>query len=221
MQRVSNVWRLFDPHGALIVEAPHVVLANAADIHRLLQNPGFTLQHSRGQVSYVPAHTLPQRDHVLLRGTMLLPAIDGQCVLGATYDLNDLDTTTRAESHAENLSHLTRLLPTHTTALDPSTLSGRAGVRCVSVDRLPLLGGAIDRERMHAEAEHVIQSGVVPRIPGLHIATGYASRGIVWNGLLAELLASELEAEPLPLEARLVRALDPARFALRALRQQT
>ena len=221
MCRASDVWRLFDPHGALIVEAPHVVLANAADIHRLLPNPGFTLQHSRGQVSYVPAHTLPQTNHVLLRGTMLLPAIDGQCMLGATYDLNDLDTTTRAESHAENLSNLTRLLPTHITALDPTTLSGRAGVRCVSVDRLPLLGGAIDRARMHAEAQQVIQSGIVPRIPGLHIATGYASRGIVWNGLLAELLASELEAEPLPLEASLVRALDPARFALRALRQQT
>jgi tRNA 5-methylaminomethyl-2-thiouridine biosynthesis bifunctional protein len=58
----------------------------------------------------------------------------------------------------------------------------------------------------------------VPRHPGLYSLLGYASRGLIWAPLAAELLASQLEGEPLPLEAALVDALDPARFVLRARR---
>ncbi|MGB9107823.1 MAG: hypothetical protein WCC39_03955, partial [Telluria sp.] len=47
---------------------------------------------------------------------------------------------------------------------------------------------------------------------------GYASRGLIWAGWAAELLAAQLEGEPLPLESALVDALDPARFVLRARR---
>ena len=38
------------------------------------------------------------------------------------------------------------------------------------------------------------------------------------GGLAAELLAAQIEGEPLPLEAALADALDPARFVLRARR---
>jgi tRNA 5-methylaminomethyl-2-thiouridine biosynthesis bifunctional protein len=58
----------------------------------------------------------------------------------------------------------------------------------------------------------------VPRHPGLYGLLGYASRGLIWAGLAAELLASQIEGEPLPLESSLVDALDPARFVLRARR---
>jgi tRNA 5-methylaminomethyl-2-thiouridine biosynthesis bifunctional protein len=58
----------------------------------------------------------------------------------------------------------------------------------------------------------------VQRHPGLHCLLGYASRGLIWAPLAAELLVSQLEGEPLPLEASLAAALDPARFVLRARR---
>ena len=58
----------------------------------------------------------------------------------------------------------------------------------------------------------------VPRHPGLFSLLGYASRGLIWAPLCAELLAARLENEPLPLETNLVDALDPARFVLRARR---
>ena len=44
------------------------------------------------------------------------------------------------------------------------------------------------------------------------------ARGLIWAPLCAELLVSRLENAPLPLEAALVDALDPARFVLRARR---
>jgi tRNA 5-methylaminomethyl-2-thiouridine biosynthesis bifunctional protein len=44
------------------------------------------------------------------------------------------------------------------------------------------------------------------------VAAGYASRGVVWAGLLGEALADLLTQQPLPLEAELMRAIRPERF---------
>jgi tRNA 5-methylaminomethyl-2-thiouridine biosynthesis bifunctional protein len=59
----------------------------------------------------------------------------------------------------------------------------------------------------------------LPRQSGLYGLLGYASRGLTWAPLAAELLAAGLEGEPLPLEAPLVDALDPGRFQLRQRRR--
>ena len=93
-------------------------------------------------------------------------------------------------------------------------LRGRVGFRCVAPDRLPLVGRLPD----FAAAGATERLRDVPRHPGLHGLLGYASRGLIWAPLAAELLASMLEGEPLPLEVALVDGLDPARFVLRARR---
>jgi tRNA 5-methylaminomethyl-2-thiouridine biosynthesis bifunctional protein len=59
----------------------------------------------------------------------------------------------------------------------------------------------------------------VPRLPGMHGLLGYASRGMIWAPLAAELLAAQINGEPLPLERDLVATLDPARFALKTCRR--
>jgi len=50
-------------------------------------------------------------------------------------------------------------------------------------------------------------------------AFAYGSRGLLWSTLAAELIASELEAEPLPVEGALADAVSPGRFARRAARR--
>jgi tRNA 5-methylaminomethyl-2-thiouridine biosynthesis bifunctional protein len=46
----------------------------------------------------------------------------------------------------------------------------------------------------------------------MYVAAGYASRGVVWAGLLGEALADLMTQHPLPLEADLMQAIAPARF---------
>ena len=55
----------------------------------------------------------------------------------------------------------------------------------------------------------------IPRQPGAYVLSGYGARGLVWSAIAAELFASQLEGEPLPLERDLCDAVDPARFLLR------
>jgi tRNA 5-methylaminomethyl-2-thiouridine biosynthesis bifunctional protein len=150
---------------------------------------------------------------VLCREAYLTPAVNGWHSLGASYD-DDADPALRASSQRDNLDKIRSLLADPQIGVD-APLAGRVGFRCVAPDRLPLVGelpeagagGSIERLRE------------VPRQPGLYGLLGYASRGLCWAPLAAELLACRLDGEPLPLEADLATALDPARFVLRARRR--
>ncbi|MGH8676080.1 MAG: bifunctional tRNA (5-methylaminomethyl-2-thiouridine)(34)-methyltransferase MnmD/FAD-dependent 5-carboxymethylaminomethyl-2-thiouridine(34) oxidoreductase MnmC, partial [Burkholderiales bacterium] len=84
-----------------------------------------------------------------------------------------------------------------------------------SPDRLPVIGALADE---NAPAPKNLQLATLARQPGLFGAFAYGSRGLLWAGLGGELLASIIEGEPLPLEAKLADALDPARWLLRARR---
>ncbi len=99
-------------------------------------------------------------------------------------------------------------------------MSGYVGVRTVSHNRLPLIGQMPDEAAAAAAAPALRGAHLrdIPRMPGLYAALAYGSRGLTWAGLGAELLASQIEGEPLPLEADLADAMDPARLLLRALR---
>jgi tRNA 5-methylaminomethyl-2-thiouridine biosynthesis bifunctional protein len=63
------------------------------------------------------------------------------------------------------------------------------------------------------------QARWVPRLPGLFVAGGFGSRGLAWAPLAAEVLAGWIEGTPMPLEAELLDAIDPARGLVRAARR--
>jgi tRNA 5-methylaminomethyl-2-thiouridine biosynthesis bifunctional protein len=193
-----------------------VVLANAAEALRLAPQKSVRLRRVRGQLSFLPPERLAKLRAVVLRGGFVLPPVDGTAIAGATYDFDDEDTAPRAASHAANLERLERILPGISAGLDAASLQGRVGFRTVARDRLPLIG-AIACEQAAPRRKNPGLADLV-RKPGLYGAFAYGSRGLLWAGLGAELIASLIEGEPLPLEARLADAVDPARFLLRAMR---
>ena len=196
----GGAWIAQDARGAKLGDAPVVILANAGDALRLSPQPSIPLRSVRGQLTLVPG--IPGLNAVVLRGGMALPAVDGRSVVGASYDIDDEDPAPRLDSHEGNLARLARILPGAAADLDPAALKGRVAFRATVRDRLPLVGPLDDA-----------------RGPGLYGAFAYGSRGLVWSGIAGELLASMLEGEPLPLERKLVAAVDPCRFALRASRR--
>lgn len=185
-------WRVFDATGAVLADADAVVLANARDVQTLLPDGGWPIHDVRGQITRLPAGSLPWLERVIAREGYCAPG--DRPLVGATYEHDDLDLAPRAASDAANLARLESILPGAATGFDPATLDGRAALRATLPDRLPLLG-AVDG---HA---------------ALYVAAGYASRGVVWAGLLGEALADRLCGEPLPLEADLLAAVSPGRFA--------
>jgi tRNA 5-methylaminomethyl-2-thiouridine biosynthesis bifunctional protein len=186
--------RLHRNFNSALAELPRgkiVILANSAEAPKLCPVPHLRLRRVRGQLTYVPAEALEPPRTVVLRGGMVLPPIDGVCVVGATYDLEDDDAALREDSKAGNLERLRNILGVEVRA----KTEGRVSFRAVTPDRLPVVGKIVE---------------------GVYGAFAYGSRGIVWAALAAEIIAAELEGEPLPLEGKLVDALRPQRFIKRA-----
>jgi tRNA 5-methylaminomethyl-2-thiouridine biosynthesis bifunctional protein len=173
-------------------DAPAVVLANSAEAPKLQDIPHLRMRRVRGQLSYVPAEALEAPHVVVLRGGMVLPPVEGICVVGASYDIDDPDPSLREDSHAGNMERLQKILPAEITS---SFSGGRVAFRAVTPDRLPVVGKLTE---------------------GVYGAFAYGSRGLVWAALAAEIIASELEGEPMPVEGTLLNALDPGRFRTRA-----
>jgi tRNA 5-methylaminomethyl-2-thiouridine biosynthesis bifunctional protein len=188
----ARLHRRFESTVTELPSAPVVVLANAAEAPKLCPVPHLRLRSVRGQLTYVPEDALEAPHVVVLRGGMVLPAIDGVCVAGATYDLEDPHAALREEDHAGNLERLRAILGVEVR----SPVNGRVAFRAVTPDRVPVVGKIAD---------------------GVYGAFAYGSRGLVWAALAAELIASELEGEPLPIEGALASAMDPARFKRRAV----
>jgi tRNA 5-methylaminomethyl-2-thiouridine biosynthesis bifunctional protein len=212
LARAGDEWEVRGADDAVIARAATVVLAGGADSIRIAQASKLPLAALRGQVTHLDAATLPQLPFVLCREAYLTPAAGGIACAGATYDL-DSDPRLRASSQQENLERLRALVSTPDAGLG-APLAGRVGFRCVAPDRLPLVGALPDFDA----AGSTERLRDVPRHPGVYSLLGYASRGLIWAPLCAELLVSRLENAPLPLETNLVDALDPARFVLRARR---
>ena len=230
LERSASGWRLLDAQGELIDAAEVVVLANAGDATRLLGEAGppmMPMTRSRGQISTLPAAALPFAAKLPITGAgYLLPEFEGRVIFGATSHANDADASVRESDHRLNLAQLQRLTGWQLD-IDHRQLGGRTAWRWVTADRLPVIGAVPDLNALAdprsrgapCPAPRLDQPRFVPRLPGLFMFTGLGSRGITWCALGAQVLAASVVGAPAPLEARLLDAIDPARFIVRRARR--
>lgn len=217
LERRDGLWHALDTDGEVIAAAPVAILAAGVGVRDLDAASALPVVSARGQVSLLPAGADSAPRVVVCRGGYVSPAVDGQRCAGATFDVDDEDSTPRARDHADNLAKLEAMLPGYTRALDVGTLAGRVGFRPASPDRLPM-AGALPVATTPTPRSTVAD---LPRHPGLHVLSGFGARGLVWSALVAETLASALDGDPLPIERDLWEALDPGRFVLRPPRPGT
>jgi tRNA 5-methylaminomethyl-2-thiouridine biosynthesis bifunctional protein len=205
------VWQVLDAQGNLMAEAPLVIIAAGAGSLELL-NPRWPLQPVRGQVSWgtrpsvaAPLAPFPANGHGNL--VPAFPLEDGPAghmawVMGSTFE-RDVATLPPSEAdvqaaHTANWAKLQSLLPQAASQLQ-ATFAAQprawAAVRCTAPDRLPIVG-PVD----------------AAQLPGLWVSTAMGARGLTLAVLCGELLAARLQGEPLPLDAKLAKALGTERL---------
>jgi tRNA 5-methylaminomethyl-2-thiouridine biosynthesis bifunctional protein len=190
IERAGAGWRLCDADGSEIAAAELVFVANSLEAAALI--PGMPLAPLRGQVSFAAIHAPPP----MIGASYAIPTREGVLV-GATHDRGDASLEVRAQDHLRNLERLATSAPALARRLGAATLSGRASVRAVTPDFMPLAG----------EAE------------GLFILAGLGSRGFCTAPLLAEHVVSLALGEPSPLPAALTALVRPDRFIMRRERR--
>ncbi|WP_395673371.1 tRNA (5-methylaminomethyl-2-thiouridine)(34)-methyltransferase MnmD [Phenylobacterium sp.] len=183
--RGGDAWVLRDADGAEIAQAEVVVLAAGLAIRDL--SPDLALAAVRGQASWAATAEPPG---AMAWGGYVAPTRQG-LLFGATHDRVDEGVDMRPEDHARNLATLAQALPELAAALAGGPLEGRAAVRAVTPDRLPLAGRIDD---------------------GLYVLGGLGSRGFSFAPLLAEHVAALALGAPSPLPEAQARLVDPLRF---------
>jgi len=216
LQRDGTRWRVFDQQSNCVAEAGTVVLANAAEAARLCPWAGWPLGRSRGQISVWP---LPPADAPAPRmpvagGGYVVRLDSGALLCGATAaraDPGDEDTSPREADHRFNQQRLQQL----TGWMGPLPPQGRVAWRTMTPDRLPLIGPVPARD-----ADDTAATDGSRREPGLFVLSGLGSRGLTWGPLAGRLLAAWVSGAPMPVEAGLRDAVDPARWRWRAARRR-
>lgn len=214
-------WQLLGAAGEPLATTPLLVLAHAdaaAALAPPLPQP-WPLQRVRGQVSWWPSGPLPLA-RALAGDGYALP-LPGRVLCGATQqragEPGHDEATPREADHRFNLDRFARL--TGLPVPEPSACEGRVGWRLGSDDRLPI-AGALPLAEPGLPASRLLQARVWPRHAGLFVLTALGSRGLTLAPLLGELVAAQALGLPWPLEQDLADAVDPVRWAVRALRQQ-
>jgi len=250
LQKAPQGWQLRahrDGEPVVAAECDIVILATATRTPRLLADSGLDqhiLRSGRsqpivpaimamdtlaGQVMHVPAAMLSQVPTTVIGAEgYFLPPVQGQCVLGSTYEREPAGQgcTRRGQQHI-----VSKLAP----ALAPAVLQPVFDAMAAApITRMSQEGALDDAEKggdgttdTRAQADNdaavfagwagsraVIRGrlpafGPLRHAPGLWLACGYASHGLTWSALAGDVIAAMLNAEPVPLERDLLQAVAP------------
>lgn len=247
LQARNGVWCLQDAAQHTMGEAPTVVLAAALGSATLLQALSgandwrpWPLHPVKGQMSLGPQQgkplaPRPQRNNgvfVPLYEDADMPAPWPQRLwsMGSTYDRGHTDTAVTDDAHARNAESLRLLLLANraapATPLNDATWQGWAGVRCASLDRLPMAGAVPDVAALQAQVNQLgaqrtrLRLSQVPRLPGVFALTALGSRGLTLAHWCAQQLALQMDNQANHAPPDLWRCVDPARFVWKQSRRQ-
>lgn len=206
-----------------------VVVANGHQFAELAPTADIPLGQVKGQVSHVPTNTtLSQMKTVLCYDGYMTPQNpnNGQHCIGASYDRDNLNRAFDPQAQLENAAKLRKCVPDQSwpEQVDVSANQSRQGIRCVSRDHLPFVGNVGDFTAIkHTYADLHLQKAEqvkpVASQENLYCLLGLGSRGLSSAPLLAEVLASQICADPLPLPVDVLEALHPSRMWVRKLRK--
>lgn len=229
IQHTNSRWQLTDSDSKHL-HCSHLVICNAELANQFSATEHLPLKAIRGQVSITPENTdLPELKTVICGEGYISPAQDGKYCFGATFDLKGKERDVTASDHNKNLKKLSAALPDFHQAITEKniTLYGRTAFRCSTPDYMPIVGPApvydkyVDTfARLRKDKNWRFDDAKASHYPNLYLNTGHGSKGLITCPLAAELLASMICDEPLPMPKNLIDAINPSRFIIKNLIKQ-
>ena len=218
LKKNNGIWQVLDAQKC-IAEAPVVIVAGAHDTQHFTQTRECELAVVRGQISLLPVTNQSQKiKTVICSDGYLSPGKDGLHCLGATFSPDDQGVDERQSDHESNLSQLKTLAPSLISTYQNADIQGRAALRCVSSDYLPLAGAVLDIKKLKEKPpRYNTPTDELPWLAGLYVNTAHGAKGLVNAPICAEAIASLICHEPSPISNVLLSALDPNRFILKKM----
>lgn len=195
-------------------------------------------QHSKDltQLSFLPTKSIPgqvtqaqcdeksiQLNAVLCGSSYVAPQHNGKLVFGASYRLKSVDENVYEEDNTDNLENLRKDFPSVGNQIENEPLLGRASTRCAVPDYTPIVGPVLKAEQFLNEFSDLSKSKnwkfQQPAMfhQGLYVNCGHGSRGLSSAPLCSEIIAAQINGEPLPIQKNLADILSPSRFLVKQL----
>jgi tRNA 5-methylaminomethyl-2-thiouridine biosynthesis bifunctional protein len=217
---------LFEIHSDknLIFTADIVVISNANDAKYFSQTKHFKTQAVRGQISLLSAtDTSRKLQSIVCSDGYLSPVVNGQHCLGATFSSEKInlsldDLNLDDQDHLTNLETLKIISEPLHQNLQENITGGRVSLRCTTSDYFPLVGELLDTNALKMSPPRpTAPIDSLPWLTGLYINIAHGSKGFTIAPLCAELLASLICNEALPVSTEIAVLLNPNRFILREM----
>ncbi|MDR0781985.1 MAG: bifunctional tRNA (5-methylaminomethyl-2-thiouridine)(34)-methyltransferase MnmD/FAD-dependent 5-carboxymethylaminomethyl-2-thiouridine(34) oxidoreductase MnmC [Pseudomonadales bacterium] len=190
-------WRLHTNAAAQAAQQhfDRIILANSSEAALFPELGHLPFISNRGQVDVYSASADSTVHTIVCGQSYLVPGDNVQCLGGSYYLGDDSPAAVSARQHW-HLEQLRDACPTLGQALATRRpLQARRASRCITPDRLPLVG-ALDAERY----------------PNLYLNLAHGSHGLTRTPLCAAWLTSQINATPPPCLPLLGELLNPARY---------
>ncbi len=181
------------------------------------------LKEIPGQVTTVDINHITLNT-ILCGKNYVTPTLNGQLNFGATYRIkNDNQDVTQAD-HTKNLDNLKDAFPSVAEQLTGNEkISGRTSGRCTTQDYTPIAGPVCDPSLFNNDFDELQKNRKwrfykpAQFLKGLYVNLGHGSRGLISAPLCAELIAAQINNEPLPMPRSIANIVNPNRFLVKRL----
>lgn len=220
-----------DTQTAYQVTTPVLIIANGYQVLDFKQTQAIPTTPVKGQVTHIPAKgELQQLKTVLCYDGYMTPVdpLDHYHCIGASHDRSHINTNYDDKAQHDNVARLQASFPQQKWAMqaDASEKIARQGVRSTSRDHLPFIGAVVDFETLKSNYEMLNPQFVrdkkqtMPELsyyPNLYCFVGLGGRGVCSAPLGADILASIIHGESLPISYEVMMGIHPARTWLRRM----
>ncbi len=220
IEKASGNWLAFDDDNNQLAKAQTIVLANAFGAQTLVEpfDIKLFLKPVRGQLN---VFEFTKESGLLARLPKTIVSGEGYCLpprydsvrknyhwlVGSSYDEHDDSLLPRSQSDQHNLGLAKGMLaPIEPDFSSLKTFDRFVGIRCVTKDRLPLIGG-------------------LPTLDNVYVVSALGSRGLLWATLASYAIPALSHSSAFALDrlarfgldSDLLSSLSPARFLAGAL----
>jgi tRNA 5-methylaminomethyl-2-thiouridine biosynthesis bifunctional protein len=209
----------------VINEAEILIIANGTEVNELGLSLDLPVEGIRGQIVILKANSASQQIKKTLNADVhITPAINGKHYLGATYTRKSGELDIDQNDTMKLLESLNTIYPE--LFKEEDVCGAWAGLRTVAKDRKPIVGAVADEHFFSKEYADICNGNTTKiyqpahYLKGLYISAAHGSRGFTSSFLSAEIIASLIEGEPVPVNKNIMDYLSPSRFIVNNLKRR-
>ncbi len=224
LSQKGKYWQCFNGSD-LIDQSEVLIVATGSQLNRLDLTVDFPVENVRGQMLGLTLQPASRYIDISINDQVYItPAIDGLHYLGGSYSRNDENLLPETKDTLSLLDAVNNVYPQ--LFVEDSVNKIWTGIRSMSKDRAAIVGAVPDSDFFKQEYSDLCNGNMknlykaARCLPGLYVSAAHGSRGFTQSFLCAEIIASQINAEPAVVSDKVLDYLNPSRFIVNNLKRR-